>query len=273
MSSGIARPASSGQVGRKVSGVVVAAATEQPVPNARVEYREQGESAQKTVTDAKGQFTFSAGRLGVVTVTANGFGTARGRWPRRRGNKLEIALTPPVAVQGTLVDSATLEPLAGVVTALVRHPASMVSMSALVEDGTFRFEDVPSAPGVVVAYADNYAPTVSTFTTAEGDWLDGHLRLSAGAEARGQVLDAAAKPVAGARLIVRYTGALAEALMLASFVGGAPITKADGTFTLTGLVPNTPVTLYAEYGGQRTNTVAVEISPGEVRPDLVLRQP
>ena len=76
-----------------------------------------------------------------------------------------------------------------------------------------------------------------------------------------------------ARLIVRYTGALAEALMLASFVGGAPITKADGTFTLTGLVPNTPVTLYAEYGGQRTNTVAVEISPGEVRPDLVLRQP
>ena len=87
------------------------------------------------------------------------------------------------------------------------------------------------------------------------------------------MLDAAAKPVAGARLIVRYTDAVAEALMLASFVGGAPITKTDGNFALTGLVPNTPVTLYAEYGGQRTNTVTVEIGPGQVRADLMLREP
>ncbi len=261
------------QAGRKVTGIVVAAATERPVTNASVQYADQDGSVQTTVTDAKGQFAFPAGQLGVVTVTADGFGTARRRWPPRRGSTLHIALTPPVAVQGTLVDSKTLKPLTGVVTALVRHPISFVSASALVEDGTFRFEDVPSAPGVLVAYADNYAPTVSSFTTAAGDWLDGHLRLSAGAEATGQVLDAEAKPVAGAQLIVRYTDGLAEAVMLASFVGGTTMTGADGTFAITGLVPNTPVTLYAEYDGQRTNAVAVEVGPSQVRSDLVLRLP
>ena len=75
----------------------------------------------------------------------------------------------------------------------------------------------------------------------------------------------------GAQLIVRYADTLAEALMLTSFVGGAPITKADGTFALTGLVLNTPVTLYAEYAGQRTNTVTIEVGPGQSRSDLVLR--
>ncbi len=42
---------------------------------------------------------------------------------------------------------------------------------------------------------------------------------------------------------------------------------------LTGLVPNTPVTLHAEYDGQRTNAVTIEVSPGQVRADVVLRLP
>ena len=261
------------QDGRKVSGVVVAAATEQPIPLAQVEYQEHGGSVQTTVTDAKGRFVFSAGQLGVITVTATGFGTARRRWPPRRGSTLQVALTPPVSVQGTLVDSETLHPVTGSVTAIVRHPDSLVSTSAFVEeDGTFRFEDVPSAPGVLVAYANGYAPTVSEFSTATEKLVNVHIRLSADAKATGQVLDAAANPVAGAQLIVRYADTVAEALMLAGFVGGAPITKADGNFTLTGLVPNTPITLYAEYDGRRTNTVTIEVGPGQMRADLVLRR-
>ena len=158
-------------------------------------------------------------------------------------------------------------------TAIVQHPDSLVSTSVFVADGTFRFEDVPSAPEVLMAYADGYAPAVSSFTTAGGDWLNGHLRLSAEAKATGQVLDAVAKPVAGAQLIIRYTDAVANATMLAGFVGGAPITKADGTFALTGLVPHTPVTLYAESDEQQTNTVTIEVGPGQTRSDVVLRLP
>ena len=206
-------------------------------------------------------------------MTANGFDTARRRWPPRRGSTLQIALTPPVAVRGTLVDSQTLRPLLGSVTAIVQHPESLVSTSAFVEDGRFRFEDVPAAPGVLVAHADTYAPAVSQFSTATEKLVDVHVRLSADAEATGQVLDAAAKPVAGAQFIVRYPNALEEALLLASFVGGAPITKTDGNFALTGLVPNTPVALYAEHDGQRTNSLTIEVGPGQVRADLVLRLP
>ncbi len=273
--------------GGRVSGTVVVAATGRPVANARVQYQQhqvadanpivphdqQDNSVQTTVTDAAGQFTFPPSRLGVVTVTASGFGTAQRRWPPRRGRTLEVALTPPVAVQGTVVDYETLRPLVGVVTALVQHPDNVVSTSAVVEDGTFRFEDLPLASGLVVAYAGDHAPAVGRFTTAVGDRVDVHLRLSRGATVTGQVLDAAAKPVAGAQLIVRYTDTLPEAVMLANFIGGITMTGSDGEFALTGLVPHTPVILYAEHDGQQTNTVTIEVEPGQARPDLVLRLP
>ena len=51
---------------RKVSGVVVEAATQQPVPDARVRYEETGQPPRTTVTDTKGSFEFPAGRLGEV---------------------------------------------------------------------------------------------------------------------------------------------------------------------------------------------------------------
>ena len=38
---------------RKVSGVVVAAATQQPIQNAHVEYKESGRSPETTITDTK----------------------------------------------------------------------------------------------------------------------------------------------------------------------------------------------------------------------------
>lgn len=44
------------QDGRKVEGVVVAAATQQPVANARVRYEESGSTPRTTVTDSKGFF-------------------------------------------------------------------------------------------------------------------------------------------------------------------------------------------------------------------------
>ena len=46
------------QEGRKVSGVVVAAATQAPVVNASVQYEESDGTRQTTLTDAKGNFEF-----------------------------------------------------------------------------------------------------------------------------------------------------------------------------------------------------------------------
>ena len=76
----------------------------------------------------------------------------------------------------------------------------------------------------------------------------------------------------GAQLIVPlcgHTGGGPDADELCRGRSESP--KADGTFALTGLVLNTPVTLYAEYAGQRTNTVTIEVGPGQSRSDLVLR--
>ena len=262
------------QAGRKASGVVVIAATEQPLANAQVQY-EEGGAVQTTVTDAKGQFTIPNARQGVVTVTARGFATARRKWPPRRDSSLRIALEPPVTVAGTLVDSVTLRPLTGVVTLLVRHPANVVSTTDIVEDGTFRIEDLPPGPGLLVGHADGYAPAVSTVTlTKAGDQRDAHLRLSVGAEATGHVLDSASNPVSGARLIVSYANTLAGAGILVGLVGGhQQMTALDGTFAIEGLVPHTPVTVYAAFEQKRTNRVTLELGPGMAQDDILLRLP
>ena len=99
-----------------------------------------------------------------------------------------------MTVEGTLVDGVTLRPLTGVVTLLVQHPANVVSTTDIVEDGTFRIEDLPPGPGLLVGHADGYARAVSTVTMAVGDHRDVHLRLPVGAAASGHVLDSASNP-------------------------------------------------------------------------------
>lgn len=258
------------QTGRKVSGVVVSAATGRPVANAAVQYEERG-TMSTTRTDSKGSFEFPAGRLGVVTVTVKGFGTARRRWPPASGHVLNVALTPPVTLQGTLVDGMTVQPMTGVVTALVQHPANIVSTTALVEDGTFRFDDLPAGPGVLLAHEHGYAPAISQFTVAAGDWRDVHVRLTPDAEVTGRVLNASTTPVADAQLVVTYAATLAGAGMFAGLVGGATVTDSDGEFALEGLVPNVPVTIHAMLGDRRTDRATITIGADVTHEDLVLR--
>ena len=124
------------RIGRKVTGVVVAAATQQPVPNARVGYEETGQPPQTTVTDAKGAFELPAGRVGVVTVTARNFGTARRRWPPHRGSRLRIELVPPAIVTGTVTDLATGRLLPAVVTVRVRNSGRSIRRAATTSSET-----------------------------------------------------------------------------------------------------------------------------------------
>ena len=137
--------------GRKVSGTVVSAATQQPVPNARVRYDESGQPPQTTVTDAKGYFEFPAGRLGVVTATARDFGTARRRWPPTTGSALRVELMPPAILHGTVSDFGTGRLVAAIVNMLVQHPGNFVSHVATAEGGTFQIEDLPPGPALVTA--------------------------------------------------------------------------------------------------------------------------
>lgn len=82
--------------GRKITGTVEDASG-RAVVNALVSYAERGREPQTTRTDSKGGFEIPNAVRGVVTVTAQGFGTAMRSWPPRRGRELHFVLAPPAA--------------------------------------------------------------------------------------------------------------------------------------------------------------------------------
>lgn len=257
--------------GRKVSGTVVAAATRQPVTGARVQYAESGQPPQTTTTDAKGYFEFPAGQLGVVTVTARGFGTARRKWPPS-GTSLQVALAPPAIVRGAVSDAATGRALTALVTVMVQHPGNFVSQTVNAENGSFEVEDLPPGPALVTARSAGFAPYVGSVTVEAGKVRDARIRLLLQAQATGHVHDAAGRPVAGALVAATYAD-LAGAGILEGLVSGRPLTGVDGAFALYGLVPDTPITLQAELDGRRSPTTTITVSPGTTQSGVILTLP
>lgn len=257
--------------GRKVSGTVVAAATQQPVANARVQYAESGQPRQTTTTDAKGYFEFPAGRLGVVTVTAQDFGTARRKWPPA-GTSLQVALAPPAIVRGAVSDAATGRALTALVTVMVQHPGNFVSQTVNAAGGAFEIEDLPPGPALVTARSAGFAPYIGSVTVEAGKVRDARIRLLLQAQATGHVHDAAGTPVTGALVVAAYAE-LAGAGILEGLVGGRPLTGTDGAFALRDLVPDTPIALRAELDGRRSPATTITVRPGTTQSGVVLTLP
>ena len=179
------------QDGRKITGVVEAAATLRPVANAHVQYEERGRPTQSTVTDSAGRFEIPTGRRGVVTISAQGFGTVRRSWPARTGRELRFSLVPPSIVRGTVDDMVTGRPIDSIVTLYVSHLTNHVSDTALAENGIFRFDDLPPGPAGLVVHADGYAPSFSELTVDHKSTSAVRIRLLLEAAATGHVLDVA----------------------------------------------------------------------------------
>ena len=264
---------------QKVSGTVVSAATQQPVSNARVQYEETGpqttvqQTPQTTMTNANGYFEFPAGRLGVVTVTARGFGTARRAWPARNSTLgLIVALNQPARMRGAVTDLVTGRLVPAMVTVLVQHPGNSVSHSTIAEDGTFQIEDMPPGPALVTARSVGFAPFVGSATVAAGQMREVRIGLLLAAQITGHVRDADGEPVSGALVSATYP-TLAGAGLVEDFVGGQPLTGPDGMFALHGLVPDTPIALQAELGGRRSAVATISVGPGMRRLDVVLTLP
>lgn len=257
---------------RKVTGVVTDAASQRPVVGAMVEYEDQNaEQILSTKTDAKGGFSFAAGTLGIVTVTARGYGTAYRRWPPVRDSttSLAIALIPPSAVRGTVIDLATRRPLPAIVTITVGNENGLVSDSALSDDGSFEFGDLPPGPVILEARAEGYAPYVGSATVQQNEESSFGIGLLLEARVTGIVTGGDGKTVTGAYVSAWY-GGLEGGEMLESLIGGRPFSDEDGYFKLDGLVPDTPLNLQAEFDGQLSDVVTVTVGPGSILDNVAL---
>ncbi len=261
------------QSGRKITGVVVDSASQRPVVNADVGYRETGGATQATTTDSKGRFEFTDGVAGVVAVEARRYATAWKVWPPRTGRELRFELYPPARVEGTMVDMATGASVDGYVTMYVRSPASLVNNAARVRGGVFRFDDLPPGPAVVVAHAYGFSPYFGALTIDAGKNHSTRVGLVLESVASGLVVDANDDPVDGARVRVGYDRSLPGGGYFASFSRGQATTRSEGEFEIRGLVPDTPIALQAELRGRRSDVVTITVGPGMARRDLVLRLP
>ena len=264
----------SAQTGRKVSGTVVSAVTQQPVVNAGVRYEESGQLPQTTVTDSKGYFEFQApGRLGVVTVTTRDFGTARRRWPPTTSSAtLFIELLPPAVLRGTVSDLATGQPVAAMLNVLVQHPGNFVSLTAIARNGAFEVNDLPSGTALLTARSIGFAPFVGSTDVEAGKVRDVQVGMLLEARAEGQVRDSRGDPVAGAVVTAAYPE-MGGAGLVEDFVGGWPVTRPDGAFALDGLMPDTTIALQAELGSRRSAVETISVTPGTTRLNIVLTLP
>ena len=241
--------------------------------NAVVRYEEAGLAPQTTTTDTKGRFELSEGRLGVVTVTARRFGTARRRWPPITGaTTLSVGLTAPAVLRGSVSDLVTGASVPARVNVLVKGPGNFVLRAAAAPNGTFEMVDLPSGPAVITARSEGFAPFVGSTTVEGGKVRDARIGLLLGAQASGVVRDREANPVLGAYVSATYPG-LAGAGMVESFIGGWPTTDADGAFSLDGLIPDTAIALQAELNGSLSAVETVSIEPGTRRLNIVLTFP
>ena len=268
--------AASGQ-GRKVSGTVVDAVSEQAVAGTRVEYEEDG-VVQATRTDEKGYFEFGQGGLGVVTVRASDFGTAYARWPPQWGSSLRIHLRAPRTVTGAVIDMATRRAISqAVVNVLLRSVNdNILSDTAITSGGSFTFDDLPAASGRVVylARAEGFAPRVGDFALRDRGATNVQIGLFLDAVVEGTVLDASGSPVGGAAIEVKYSDDTEGGGLLAGLIGGQVQSGQDGVFRLEGVAPDHEVTLQAVLDdGRRSDTVTVTVGPGMMWTGLVLVVP
>ena len=260
--------------GRKVTGIVLDADTQRPVVGARVEYDDtEAAEIETTRTDDKGAFEFTRGTRGTVTVMAQGYGTAYRRWPPVRSRTgLEIVLMPPSTVVGTVADMSSGQRLSEAeVTLTVEHPQSYVSDTAETDSrGEFIFEDLPPGPGLITAHAPGYAPYIRTLTIADKTTTTTAVKLLLQGAATGTVVDSDGDPVQGAELSVRYTE-FPGGEQIEGFVGGRMRTGMDGVFTLDGIVPDTPLEVWAVLDDTASAAATLVIAPGMIQEEIVLR--
>jgi len=231
-----------------------------PVSAARVVFsNEQGMNAS-AVTGADGTYELAVPAPGTyhLFVHAEAFAMVNSQSIRtiRGGETIDVDLREQT-VEGTVVDAATREPIAGAVVTLV--PENAVTQSVLGEtitdaNGRFRLLTAASGANRVMASAHGYAQLAERVTLGGTRIAPVALALQPGSELRVRTLDA-------------RTGTPLEAHLVIALPGGSPLPvrfqrSADGETHVFSLAPGEYV-LTAVVHGYKTKVVTVR-APGKV---------
>ncbi|MCC6902382.1 MAG: carboxypeptidase regulatory-like domain-containing protein [Polyangiaceae bacterium] len=190
-------------------------------------------------------FTSSEGRVTIadarglelrVVVEAPGFGVAV-RQLEKAGEKLEIKLTRGVLVEGRVTTVRGRRSVEGASVTLVSEGRRFVALTD--KDGMYRIKDVAVAPVHIVVSHPELATAEATATVSATGRADRAFELptidlSEGGGIEGVVLDAAGKPVRGARVAAGVVPAYLPAGTLPS---GMATSDAKGRFKLSGVAP------------------------------------
>ena len=158
-----------------------------------------------------------------IRVKADGYQVVSGEFTSNNDSNQEVQL-PPAVVSGTVTDSNTGQPLAGVSVLLLDQHGATINAGQTDSSGAYQFEDVPLHAHLQIDGGDYGVHQTP---------VDGVLLKDFALErivATGRVLSAEGEPVQGA---VVSSGDITT------------ITTGDGTYTLTGVKHGAPVTIHA----------------------------
>ncbi len=268
-----------------VTGSVTDEVTRRPVPGARITVREAagfgfGSAGRRARADARGRFRAGGLTPGRYRVEAVGRGYLPSSLPGvvaavPSGAPLAIALRKEAAVAGRVVDEGG-RAVAGAHVAVQRDfgPRRIMRLGRAAfagpetrtgPDGTFSLRRLnPSTGATVEASKAGYAAARKTgLALKSGETLRGvSLLLRVGLSARGRVVDAEGKGIAGAEVQATRAERGRRAFTFVGRGGGASerpdaITGADGAFELKGLEA-------ARYQIAATKEGLVQKAPGTV---------
>ncbi len=258
-----------------IAGIVVDAASNQPVEGARVQLADWTK-ADTTFTDADG--TFRLDKLGpsryeVVARTDEAYGRAEGSTLVGLGQHVDgvvVKLFPAVKVTGTVIISTTKQPCLEPVVSLQNSALERWIQMRRNPDGTLFAEGVLPGDYDPAVSCQGYQPrekydrvTITTKNVTDLVW-----EVDPGASIRGKVLSRSGAPIEDANVWARTTGGAARARSAWS----ADESGRDGSYSLEGLKPGSyRLEVSSDKGAAPKDGFRIQVAAGQaLERDLVL---
>ncbi len=258
-----------------IGGIVIDAASEQPVEGARVQLGEWS-GGDYTFSDAEGKFRLgklSPSRYVIIARTDHAYGRTEGSTLVGLGQNVDtvvIKLFPAVRVSGKVMISTTKQPCDEPQVYLQDTKAERYITMRGEPDGTVSAEGVlpgsyePSVSCEGYQTRDKYDRIEITTEDVSGVVWE----VDAGATIRGKVLARSGTPIEDARIWARTTGGAARA----KTGWGGDESARDGSYALEGLKPGTyTLEVSSDRGAPPKDGYKIDVAAGAtVEKDLVL---